>query len=88
LLRKYSVDDGSAKAETLSCYPDKNLRERHQKQIDRYRRDEANRLDNNYRRPRIFPSIPTPTTRRRSRSRSPHNSPLQQQDYQRLRNST
>uniref|UniRef100_A0AC35F501 Uncharacterized protein n=1 Tax=Panagrolaimus sp. PS1159 TaxID=55785 RepID=A0AC35F501_9BILA len=89
LLRKYSLDDSSTKAETRSCYPDKNVREQHQKQIDRNRRAEANWLDDNYRRPRIFlPSIPTPTTRRRSRSRSPYNSPLQQQDYQRLQNAT
>jgi hypothetical protein len=89
LLRKYSVDDDSTKAETRSCYPDKNVREQHQKQIDRNRRGEANKLDDNNRRPRIFfPSSPTPTRRRRSRSRSPHNSPLQQQDYQRLQNAT
>uniref|UniRef100_A0AC35FCU5 Uncharacterized protein n=1 Tax=Panagrolaimus sp. PS1159 TaxID=55785 RepID=A0AC35FCU5_9BILA len=89
LLQKYSVDDGSTKAETRSCYPDKNVREQHQKQIDRNRRGEANKLDDNYRRPRIFfPSILTPTTRRRSRSRSPHNTPLQQQDYQRLQDAT
>uniref|UniRef100_A0A914Q2U4 F-box domain-containing protein n=1 Tax=Panagrolaimus davidi TaxID=227884 RepID=A0A914Q2U4_9BILA len=57
LLRKYSVDDGTTKAETRACYPDKNVREQHQKQLDRNRRGEANRLDDNCRRQLSFNTV-------------------------------